>query len=155
MSSPDDIEKHARLMNLSGFANPSTKKASSDSTPEPKKVLVKPETVTRAKLHMGIQDITPDTVINDALQTIAIEITRFRGKVGLGKALDPSESRILNGYIKAMCELSKERREQERADQLDKLSTEELAILAKKVLETGSSVIETKSEQADNEEDEE
>lgn len=103
--------------------------------------IIPQETKTRAELKMSIEDISPETVINDALQTMAIEVTRFRAKVARGAALEVNEARVLQGYIKAMCDLQKERRELARADQLHKLSDEELMILARKVLNEGSTII--------------
>jgi len=103
--------------------------------------LIPQETKLRADLKMSIEDISPETVINDALQTMAIEVTRYRSKVARGIPLEVNEARVLQGYIKAMCELQKERRELARADQLHKLSDEELMVLAKKVLSEGSTVI--------------
>ncbi len=107
----------------------------------PRRRIVSPETRSRVELKMSIDDISPETVINDALQAMAIEVTRYRSKVARGSALELSEARVLQGYIKAMCELQKERREMARAEKLDNLSNEELIALAKKVLADGSTIM--------------
>jgi predicted secreted Zn-dependent protease len=65
-------------------------------------------------------------MINDALDTVQTEITRYKTKVSRGVALNPTEAKIMQGYIKSLVELSKEDRERARDADLSELSTEEL-----------------------------
>lgn len=109
---------------------------------KPQRRIVLPERKTRVDLEMSIDDISVNTILSDALQTAAIEIAKYRTKVGRGNHLDGSEARIVQGWIKCMLEVSKEHREAARSADLGKLSDEEMILLAKKVLNSDSSVIE-------------
>jgi hypothetical protein len=118
---------------------------------KPAKRLVLPEKRTQADLRMGMSDISVDTMMTDAMETLAVEISRFRVKVGRGNTLDIKESRILQGYLDTLLKMKKELREEERDSKMDKLSNEELLLLAKKVLaDGGSNIIETTSEQQED-----
>lgn len=101
---------------------------------KPQKRIVLPERRTMVDLQMTVSDINADQVLQDALTTAAIEITKYKTKVTRGQQLDLKESRIVQGWIKTMLEIKKDSREEERSSQLEKLSQEELVFLAKKVL---------------------
>lgn len=75
--------------------------------------------------------ITPavNNVLADALNVISTEVARFSGKVRNGKPLEEKEARTLQGYVRALVDLSKEERERSKQEDLSKLSTEELAAL--------------------------
>lgn len=68
-------------------------------------------------------------LIADSLQIIQAELLRYSQKSKSGKSLDLREARVLQGYIKAMVELSKENRERSKDDDFSKMSTEELTEL--------------------------
>jgi hypothetical protein len=67
-----------------------------------------------------------DGMINDALDTIKIEIVRLHTKVKRGVQLNPTEAKLLQGYVKCLVDLSKEDRERARDADLSNMSTEEL-----------------------------
>lgn len=100
-----------------------------------KKRLILPHRKTAVELQMTPDLLTPDQALADALQVISIDIARYRNKVTRkGESLELSESRVLQGHIKALVEMKRELREQERMDDLSKLSETELFALAKKAL---------------------
>ena len=72
--------------------------------------------------------LAPDvnTLLGDALSVIASEILRFKHKSDQNKALDLAESRVLQGYIKSLTDLSRESRERENDMDLANASDEEL-----------------------------
>lgn len=67
-----------------------------------------------------------ENMMADALQTIQLEITKFKTKVTQGRSLDSREAKTLQGYIKSLVELSREDRERLKDEDLSKLTTEEL-----------------------------
>lgn len=73
-----------------------------------------------------------DGMINDALDTVQTEILRYKTKVARGQNLNPSEAKILQGYIKSLVDLSKEDRERAREADLSELSVDELVALMSK-----------------------
>lgn len=75
--------------------------------------------------------ITPgvNNVLSDALNVISTEVARFSGKVRNGKPLEEREARTLQGYVRALVELSREERERAKTEDLSRLTTEELAAL--------------------------
>jgi len=77
---------------------------------------------------------TITNLIADAIGTIELEIIKFRAKVQRGQSLDTSEARTLTGYVKALTELDKMRREfdKEAEQNLSKMSDEELINLLNK-----------------------
>jgi hypothetical protein len=81
-----------------------------------------------------IAETSADFLINDALGIIATEITKFRGKVNRGLTLTLPEARILQGYIKSLIDLSKEKRDQISDIDISKLSNEEIAQLLSKLM---------------------
>lgn len=109
---------------------------------KPKRRLILPEKRTQALLKINPMDISVDTVLSDAMNCIAIEVATFRVKVGNGKGLEPKEARMLTGYVESLIKLKRELRETERESDINKLSNEELVLLARKVLTEGTSVIE-------------
>ena len=92
----------------------------------PEKRISRPNIV----VSTGVEDL-----INDAISVIAIEISRYSGRVQKGITLTLAESRIVQGYIKALCELSKERREQESHQDLSNMNDEQLLSLVQKLLD--------------------
>lgn len=70
-----------------------------------------------------------DAMAADALAVVQIEITRFKSKVHQGRSLDSREAKTLQGYIKSLVDLSREDRERASAEDLSKLTTEELLAL--------------------------
>jgi hypothetical protein len=64
-----------------------------------------------------------------ALQTIEVEINKFKTKVMRGSSLDSREAKTLQGYVKSLIELSREDRERLKHEDLSNLSTEELLSL--------------------------
>lgn len=102
---------------------------------EAKKRLILPHRKSIVDLKMNPDTLTPDQALADALQVVSIDIARYRDKVTRkGESLTLSESRVLQGHVKALVEMKKEAREQERTDDLSKLSETELFALAKKAL---------------------
>lgn len=67
-----------------------------------------------------------DAMINDALDTLKQEITRLHTKVKRGIPLNPTEAKLLQGYIKCLVDLSKEDRERAKDADLSSMSTEDL-----------------------------
>jgi len=75
-----------------------------------------------------------DDLIDDATNIIAMEVAKFSSKVNKGQSLSLPESRILQGYIKSLVELSKESRERFNDKDLAKMSDEELAQMLETLL---------------------
>lgn len=121
----------------------------------PKTRLIMPE--IRAKAELKLTEISAESVLDDALNTAAIEVTRYRTKVARGDMLDLKEARVVHGWISAMLDIMREQREQVRAANFEKLSDEEMYTLARKVLNEGNSIIPTnetpKAAKPENEED--
>lgn len=80
----------------------------------------------KASILPNVQDL-----LNDALEIVQMEITKIRTKVRRGQSLDSRETKMLQGYIKSLVELSKEDRERMRDLDLSDLSDEELLALAR------------------------
>lgn len=74
------------------------------------------------------------SLLSDALMVIQVEVARFSGKARKGVALDLRESRVLQGYIKALVELSKEAREREKNVDMDEMSPEQLKELVDELI---------------------
>lgn len=98
----------------------------------------------RRRLILPAKPLSIDTVltgtsaadiIDDGLQVISLEMTKFLTKVKRGSSLDLKEARVLQGYMKCMVELSKEARERDRSSDLNALSDQEVFRLAKKALQ--------------------
>lgn len=70
-------------------------------------------------------------LIADATGIIQMELVKFKTKVKQGKSLDATEGRLLNGYVKSLCDLLKEQRERDKDTDLSKLTTDELVELLK------------------------
>lgn len=96
--------------------------------------IVLPHKQPKIKEDNVISIDTVNSVLEDAIRVISLEMVKFRGKVNQGYSLSPAEARVFQGYIKSMVDLSKEARERERSDDLSKLSDEEVVLLAKKAL---------------------
>lgn len=69
-------------------------------------------------------------LLNDALEIVQIEIIKIRTKVRSGRSLDSRETKVLQGYIKSLVELSKEDRERMRDMDLSDFTDDELRALA-------------------------
>lgn len=92
--------------------------------------------VKRPDTYASATTVIPniDTLMNDALSIIASELHKYRHKTSGTSVLDLKEARALQGYMETLVKLSKENREQARADDLANLTDEELAQLASQVL---------------------
>lgn len=77
---------------------------------------------------------TLDILMNDALAIIGAELAHYRLKSKRGITLDLKEARAVQAYMDSLVKLSKENREQARADELESLSDDELYQLAKKAI---------------------
>lgn len=82
--------------------------------------------------HQEVIQPGVDGLIADAMSILELELIRFKNKVQQGRSLLPDESRILNGYIKALTELAREDREQQKGTDLSNMSTEEIIQLLSK-----------------------
>jgi len=73
---------------------------------------------------------TVETLIKDALSIISSEISNYKKKIERpGTKLELSESRVVQGYLKSLVELSKEVREREANQDLANVSDDELVKL--------------------------
>ena len=73
---------------------------------------------------------TVDTLIKDALTIISSEIAAYKRKIDRPKTrLELGESRVVQGYLKALVELSKEVRERQEEQDLANYSDEQLVKL--------------------------
>lgn len=121
---------------------------------ESKRRITLPERKAAAEVKIGLDDITPESVLRDALNTAAIEVARYRVKVGRGQALDLKEARIVQGWIKSMTDVMKEVREQEKSSKLEDLSNEELLALARRVVNSNEApIIETQHEEEETDDE--
>lgn len=82
-------------------------------------------------------------MIADSIAIIQSELLRYAQKSRSGRSLDLKEARVLQGYIKAMVDLSKENRERNRDEDFSKMSTDELiellqVLIAKKQAQSNS-----------------
>lgn len=79
--------------------------------------------------------VQPDvpSMVSDALQVISTEILQFKSKVNKGNHLTLAEARVLQGYVKALVEISKESRERDDAADLANLTDDDLLKLIEKV----------------------
>jgi len=75
-----------------------------------------------------------ETLMNDALSIIGSELASYKRKTKSGITLELKEARSVQGYMDTLIKLSKENREQIRAEDLSNLSDEELKQLATKLL---------------------
>jgi hypothetical protein len=104
-----------------------------DTTPPTRRIIV-PQKAPQAKA--SALSIVPDaaTLLDDALSVVATEVIKFKRKsMDPMKALDLSEARVLQGYIKSLVELCKEQREREEAMDLANKSDEEIVALVEKL----------------------
>jgi len=97
------------------------------------KVLLPPK---RIRIEQKDVVVVPslDSLVSDAVIVIANELAYYRGKTCRGATLGSKETIAFRGLVEALCRLTKEAREQSRAEDLGKLSNEELMDLATKVL---------------------
>jgi hypothetical protein len=77
-----------------------------------------------------------ENLLGDALRVIELEITRFHHRLQRGQSLTGEDARILQGYIRSLVELSKEKREREKdeAEDLANMSNEDLVALCQKLI---------------------
>lgn len=78
---------------------------------------------------------TLERLVDDALSVIGSELAYYRAKTKRGANLDLKEARALQGYVEALVKLTKEAREQSRAQDLSTLSNEELLQLASQLVQ--------------------
>lgn len=89
--------------------------------------------MSRALDSIIIKEPSVPELIRDALSVVNEEIIRFKHKSKEGKALALQEARVLQGYIKALVDLSKERRELADEADLANMSDTELLKLFEKL----------------------
>lgn len=65
-------------------------------------------------------------LIDDALSIISTEILQFKNIVNRGKSLDLKQAKVLQGYIRALVELSEEARKRDDETDLSNMSDEDL-----------------------------
>lgn len=106
---------------------------STDDTGAPRRRVIVPQ--KSDPVQASSMTLLPDapTLIQDALSVIATEIVKFKIKVSKGHSLDINEGRLLNNYIKSLCELSKESREREADMDLASMDDESLLSLVQKL----------------------
>lgn len=68
-------------------------------------------------------------LIADAMSIIQLELVKMHTTVKQGKNLTEPQGRLLNGYIKSLCELSREGRERAKGTDLSGMSTDEIIAL--------------------------
>lgn len=117
---------------------------------------ITPSIKSATEVGVQINDISPESVLKDALNTAAIEVARYRVRVGKGDVLGLQEARIVQGWIRAMTDLMKELREAEKADALKDMTNEELRAIAKRLIKEDEETIPVESRAAvveDNDDD--
>lgn len=67
-----------------------------------------------------------ESLINDALNVIQKEISRYSGQVNRGETLDLSQARVFQGYIKSLTEMARESRESAKQEDMTGLSNDEI-----------------------------
>lgn len=98
-----------------------------------KKIILAPgKPIVRREAVVTVPGV--ENLIADALGTIELELVKFRNKVNRGESLELPEGRLLTLYVKSLVDLSRESRERARTEDLSKMSDEELAELAKKLV---------------------
>jgi hypothetical protein len=90
-----------------------------------KKVIAKPKDATVISVPNNTENL-----LDDVKLIIAADLAKYRAKAIAGIPLDQKEARIIQGYASELTKLQKEERDQARADDLSKLSDEELLQLA-------------------------
>ena len=101
----------------------------SDIKAKPKYLL--PE--KRVSASQAVLEPSVQNLLNDALGVIATEITKFRYKVNKGNTLTLQEARVLQGYIKSLVDLSREKRDAFDNQDLANLDNEEIAALIQRL----------------------
>lgn len=106
---------------------------STDDTGAQKRRVIVPQ--KQETVQASAITLLPDapTLIQDALSVIATEIVKFKVKVSKGQSLDINEGRLLNNYIKSLCDLSRETREREADMDLANMDDESLLSLVQKL----------------------
>jgi hypothetical protein len=83
---------------------------------------------------------TLDTLMNDALAIIGSELAHYRSKTKRGLNLGLKEARIVQYYMDSLVKMSRDSREQARAEDLADLSNEELLQLATSLAENNAKI---------------
>ncbi len=112
----------------------------------PKRIKLPPEKQTRMDLKMITTEVSVESVLDDAMQTAAMEVARYRMKVARGNTLDPKEARIIQGWIETLIKAKKEQRETEKDAKMDKMSNEQLLEIARRVVANSPTPIEIEPE---------
>ncbi len=99
---------------------------SRDDTQRSQRRIIVPEKPAKVQPSAITLQVDAPTLIQDALSVIATEIVKFKSKTSTGQSLDLAEARVLQGYIKALVELSKETREREADMDLANMSDAEI-----------------------------
>lgn len=100
---------------------------------KPKKIIPSKAPTVTAKPGAVVTIPDSESILAEALQVVAHEVTMYRARTTRGGALDPKSARILQGYVKCLVDVSKEMREMNKEMNYDELSDEELAKLVKKL----------------------
>lgn len=87
-----------------------------------------------------------EKLIDDAAFVIGGEMARFRQKMANGIHIDPQQWKIFKDLVDSLIKLNKEARESARAEDLSKLSNEELLDLATKILINKQIEVDTKKQ---------
>lgn len=78
-----------------------------------------------------------DPLVKNALETVAIELERFNKKARNDRALDLKEARVLQGYLKMLVDLKKEKRDKDKDTDWSKMSREELIAAVQILIDKG------------------
>jgi len=123
--------------------------------PDDKKQKPTRRLISTKKEEVTVVVPTLNSLISDATSIIGAELSMYRAKSKRGSFLDLKEARVIANYMDILLKMSKEAREQARADDLSDLSDEELLQLAAQLGKVSSSLPKpapsNKTEQADEE----
>lgn len=103
----------------------------SEDVPNRRKIIVP----SAPKSAHAVSIIEPgiDQLLDDALSIVQAEIIAYKAKTNKGQRLDLQESRVVQGYIKSLCEIKKEQARAADERDLANLTDEELLQLVQKL----------------------
>lgn len=105
-------------------------KANTPDNERPKKRIKLPAKTNQVTTEDTVVLPSLTALLEDAKSIIGSELAQYRHKVKRGITLDLKEARAVQGYMETLVKLSKEERENSRAEDLSSLSNEELLQLA-------------------------
>lgn len=83
-------------------------------------------TIVRTEVAIPVvSESNMDPIINSALETIAIELDRYHKKATKDKSLDLKEARVVQGYLRTLVELKRQKQQQDPTD-FTKLKDDEI-----------------------------